>query len=150
MSEIFRNYPQPDNYIPDNRPIKIEPKKLTIMTGETTTHTFEVPFNALEVCRTVEIIYKQGLQEVFHKFGDALEILPTHNGHCCTISCHLGAGETSYFRHNLLDTKVQLKFYMKDYSIAFSEIYDIEVLNSLETTCAPGPGVIFGFGYTED
>jgi len=150
MSDIFRNYPQPDDYIPDNRPIKIEPKKLTIMTGETTTHTFEVPFNAIELCRDVEIIYKQGLHEVFHKSGTALEIIPTHNEHCCIISCYLGSGETSYFRDNLLDTKVQLKFYMKDYTIAYSEIYDVEVLNSLDTSCAPGPGIIIGFGYTED
>jgi len=152
MSMFDRYDNIPEGYIPNNRPIKIEPRHIAIMMGETTTHSFELPFNAAEVCRDVEIIYKQGLHEVFHKSGSALEILPTHGGHCSIVSCHLGSGETSYFRDNVLDVKVQLKFYMKDYTVAFSEIYDVEVTASLETSCAPGPGpgIIYGFGYTED
>ena len=42
LSEMFKNYPQPDDYIPNNHPRCHCIKPLEIMSGETTTHTFEI------------------------------------------------------------------------------------------------------------
>ena len=68
----------------------------------------------------------------------------------------LKPADTIVFKNTGLDTKVQVKFYMKDGTIAYSDVYDVEVVDSLD---ANGRGSankntmiagLAGFGYTED
>ena len=61
MGDMFKNYPQPEDYIPDNRPKPMHQHEITIMTGETASHTFDVPFDVNEDCNGLEVIYKLGL-----------------------------------------------------------------------------------------
>lgn len=130
-SEMFRNYPQPDDYVPNNRPKCHKPFKLDIMTGETAIHTFEIPFDVKEVCDVVEVIYKSGLTPEIVKNDSELEIITDDWGHSI-ITCTLSAEETSLFTNTLLDTKVQLKFYMKNQDVTYSDIYNVKVVNSLD------------------
>jgi len=130
-SEMFRNYPQPDDYVPNNRPRCHKPFKLDIMTGETAIHTFEIPFNVEESCDDVKVIYKSGLTPEITKEQSELEITTTEHGNSI-ITCTLSAEETSIFQNTLLDTKVQLKFYMKNGDITYSDIYNVKVVNSLD------------------
>ena len=66
MSDMFKNYPQPDDYIPDNRRVRIPKELVTIMSGETTTHSFELPFDYSSY-KDYKAIYKLGLDVVLEK-----------------------------------------------------------------------------------
>ena len=154
MSEMFNNYPQPEDYIPNNRHIKCPEFKLDIMTGETSKHTFEIPFDVNTDCIDVEVIYKLGVKPVVIKNSYSLEILSDEEKHTSTITCTLNADETKLFADTLLNTRVQIKFYMNDSSIMFSDIYRVKVVDSLENNRkAPSEGkMVYGtnYGYTED
>ena len=130
---MFKNYPQPEDYIPDNRPKCHKPFRLDIMAGETATHTFEIPFNVVESCSNVEVIYKLGLKDIITKSVNLSgeDVLETESNHSI-ITCRLSEEETKLFANTLLDAKVQLKFYMIDNSIAYSEIYNIILVDSLD------------------
>ena len=82
MNEMFKNYPQPENYIPDNRPKCIKPCGINIMTGESAIHSFEIPFNVEEDCKYIEIIYKLGLDIVILKTNEEIDLYSyiTKNG----------------------------------------------------------------------
>ena len=129
---MFDNYPQPADYIPDNRPKCCKPFKLTIMAGETAEHSFEIPFNVEESCSFIEVIYKLGLTDVIIKSSSEIEIQETEHGNSI-ITVKLSAGETSIFANTLLDAKVQIKFYMVNDTIAYSEIYNIETSSALDS-----------------
>ena len=150
MSEMFDNYPQSSDYIPNNRPRCFPPHKITIMTGETATHTFEIPFDVESECSNCSVIYKIGIDVAIEKNVDDLEIIKTDCG--STVTCKLNALETAKFAHTCLDTKVQLRFVMNDGSISYSEIYNVYVTSSLSGNgeVPPSPTIITGFGYTED
>lgn len=130
---MFKNYPQPEDYIPDNRPKCHKPFRLDIMAGETATHTFEIPFNVVESCSNVEVIYKLGLKDIITKSVNLSgeDVVETECNHSI-ITCRLSEEETKLFANTLLDAKVQLKFYMIDDSIAYSEIYNIILVDSLD------------------
>ena len=149
---MFDNYPQSSEYIPDNRPKCCKHFKLDIMTGETAIHTFEIPFNVEESCLNVEVIYKKGLTPVIIKSSEQLDI-STLDGHSI-ITCYLSAEDTSLFEHTYLNTRVQIKFYMTDGDITYSEVYPVTVMNSLDVDdgrpIPPAPGTLGGLGYTED
>ena len=155
---MFDNYPQPEDYVPDNRPKCPEKFHLDIMTGETASHTFDVPFDVTDEhfgCSEVEVIYKLGLKVIIRKTSEDLDIVPIEkpNGFVFTaITCHLSADETLYFHNTLLSARVQLRFTMNDNSIQYSEIYPVKVIDSLNGTQqpAPSPTVNVGFGWTED
>lgn len=154
MSEMFDNYPQPEDYIPNNRikPIKIE--KLTIMTSETAIHTFNLPINIEQECEEVEVIYKLGIKPLVIKNSYSLEII-INEDNTSTINCTLLPEETSLFANSTLNARVQIKFYMNDGIVTFSDIYPIKVTTSLEnnrTAPTPGTDIIYGvgYGYTED
>lgn len=129
MSEMFRNYPQPDDYIPDNHPRCHKHPKLEIMCGETVNHTFEVPFNIDETTSRVEVIYKLGLTNVLIKTNENIEIVSEDNH--SIINVVITPEETLSFAHSLLDTSVQIKFVLKDNNVSFSEIYEVVVRDSL-------------------
>ena len=152
MSEMFNNYPQPEDYIPNNRPRFCPPHTIDIMTGETAIHTFEIPFNVHENCDGVEMMYKQGVEIIISKAMNELDL--TEDEHSCVIGCKLMPEETAKFNRNVLNTNVQIKFTMKDGGVIYSEIYPVKVSNSLEVSNnpspSPAPGTLGGIGYTED
>lgn len=154
MVEMFKNYPQSEDYVPYNRPRPLPDKKIEIMTGESTIHTFEIPFNVIENTYNFQIIYKLGLKDVLIKSSDLgevdIKILPSGKS---IVSCAISAEESKLFRYTCLNTFVQIKFIMIDRSIKMSEIYKVTIRNSIDTDLEPvppEPGVISGIGYTED
>ena len=151
---MFDNYPQSEDYIPNNRPKCHKPLELTIMTGETASHTFDIPFNIDESCGEVEVIYKLGLTPILVKNSFFLDI--TSEGNHSIIKCDLSADDTALFKNVDLDARVQIKFYMNNSSIVYSEIYPVKVTNALDIENMPTQNVpsmiagLGGFGYTED
>ena len=130
MSEMFKNYPQPEDYIPNNRPKCFKPFKLDIMVGETSVQSFDVPFNVTEECLDYVIIYKLGLEVVLVKTKDQIQNIDEE--HSSILSCVISPEETQVFNSTILTTSVQIKFTMKDNSTVFSEIYKVKINNSLE------------------
>lgn len=153
MSKMFDNYPQPEGYIPNNRPRCRIPHTIDIMAGETAEHSFEVPFNVDESCDSFEVIYKLGINPIIIKNQSHLEKVITEHG-TTLITCKLSSDETSMFGDTLLSAKVQLKFYMKNNTISYSEIYKVNLRDSLDEDrtqpVPPKPGTLGGLGYTED
>ncbi len=157
MKEMFKNYPQPEDYTPNNYPKCCCKRPVEIMAGETAEHTFEVPFNVEEECDLVEVIYKLGLEPVVIKNSDMhLEIIVLDNG-MSLVTCTLNPNETLLFKTTALSANVQLKFYMKNRSVIYSEVYKVRLLDSLDLSNRPQPvpeeGAIAdlpGFSYTED
>lgn len=152
MSEMFKNYPQPDDYIPNNRPKCHKPLCLDIMAGETAIHTFEIPLN-VEDTEGYEVIYKLGVEPIIIKNNYQTEYIIDND--TSIITCTLYPEETKLFGNNtMLDAKVQLKFYMPGDVISYSEIYKIKLKDSLDMnrekpdTTQVIAGV--GYGYTED
>ncbi len=136
MAEMFRNYPQADDYIPNNRPKAIKKMEVSIMTGETTTHTFDIPFDVSDKTKiiTLEVLYKVGIDVVLIKTEDELDIeadepKPGHS----LVACQISPLESLLFSNTVLDKFVQIKFFMADGSIQLSEIYEITVRDSLAT-----------------
>ena len=157
MGNMFRNYPQPDDYIPDNHARPAKEFHLDIMTGETASHTFDIPFDVETKCREVEVLYKLGLKVIISKTSEKLDILsitkegPLGTYTYSTITCHLNENETSLFCGTYLSAKVQLKFTMNDKSVQYSEIYPVAIVNSIDTEkVAPGTVAGVGYGWTED
>ena len=157
MGNMFDNYPQSDEYIPNNRPKCHKEFKLDIMTGETASHTFEVPFDVNSEsfgCVNIEVIYKFGLEVVLLKFINPKDCPVVHRGKwdITFVTCKLNKEETAIFHNSYLDTSVQLKFILSDNSIQYSEIYPVTVVDSLDGSQAPAPHpiVVNGFGWTED
>ena len=150
---MFDNYPQPEDYIPNNRPKPMHKHEITIMTGETASHTFDVPFDVNEDCIDIEVIYKLGLKVIVTKKSDELDIVSREKGdwHYSSVTSSLSSEETALFHNTLLDANVQIKFTMKDGAIQYSEIYKVDIQDSLDgNEPTPAPTVVIGFGWTED
>ena len=155
---IFYTYDNlPADYKPNNMFRCHLPRKIDIMTGETARHTFEVPFNVEDNCQLVEIIYKLGIEPVIIKNNLIyLETFVNEDGKTSTVICTLKPSETLLFKNTVLDVDVQLKFYMRDGSVVYSEIYPITVREALDTNNRTEPSSrsmiagIGGYGYTED
>ena len=159
MGNMFDWYPQPDEYIPTNRPKPKKKFQLDIMTGETASHTFEVPFDVEDEelgCEDIEIIYKLGTKVVLTRHWKILpsqiEVVQKQKGNWkySVLTTHLSDEDTMLFHGTYLDAKVQIKFIMKDYTVQYSEIYPITVVDSLQGKATPHPSVNLGFGWTED
>lgn len=153
MNEMFKYYPRPEDNKPNNRPKCKKPMRLDIMTGETAVHSFEIPFDVDEACEELEVMYKTGLTIVLSKLREDLEVIVDENG-TSIITCVLSSDETMLFRDTTLDTKVQIRFKMKDGTTSYSDIYPVTVVVSLDSrnspAPAPCPGSLGGLGYTED
>lgn len=131
MSEMFKNYPQPSDYIPNNRPRCHHPFKLDIMVGETSVQSFDIPFNVEEDCINWEIIYKLGLEVVLTKKKEDIDII-TEDDETSILTCVLTPAETKLFTSTILDTLVQIKFIMKNGETIYSDIYKVIIRNSLD------------------
>ena len=58
---MFDHYPQPKGYIPHNIFCCPPKKPIVIMPGETTVHSFEIPFNVTDSAKDWSVIYKFGI-----------------------------------------------------------------------------------------
>ena len=154
MSNMFDNYPQDSEYIPNNRHKKFCKNEITIMAGETTTHTFEVPFNVDEQTQTFDIIYKLGFEDVLIKDKKECTTLYDEEINKTFITCLLHFGETRLFANTVLSAHVQIRFTMLDGTVSYSEIYPIKLMTALDVNVRPRPPVppqvLGGLGYTED
>ena len=129
MLDIFNKFDNlPENYIPDNMHRCPRQFHLDIMTGENAIHTFEMPFKFMEECSAVDVIYKHGLEVVLVKSVAPNDVNDEDN----IVTITLTPEETNLFTDNILDTNVQLKFTMSNDNIVFSEIYKVNVVNSLK------------------
>ena len=162
MSNMFDNYPQPEDYIPNNRRIEVPKDVVTIMIGETTTHSFEIPLNLDEDTLDYVAIYKLGLETVLVKSKSECEVIYDEKTKTSIMTWTLSPDETKLFQSNLqmyepeiklkslLECQVQLKFIMKDGTTQLSDIMNIKLEGSLLDTKSPTPIVSKGFGWTED
>ena len=150
-TKMFELYPQPADYIPKNRPKKIKSDDITIMTGETTTHSFEVPMDVRTETSYFKALYKLGLEVILEKPMEDCDVVYDEDHLTSILTWKLSPSETMLFSDTWLDTKVQIEFTLKDGSIIFSDIMKIKVENSLRNAVAPAPvTTVAGFGWTED
>ena len=149
-SKMFDNYPQPESYIPDNLVRCFPKEEITIMSGETTTHSFEVP---LDINKLIDYkaLYKLGLEVILDKTRETCDAIYDEERGVSLLTWKLPPEETILFGHTLLDAKVQLRFTLEDGSIAFSDVMSIRLENSLQSIAQPTPPIVnVGFGWTED
>lgn len=133
MFDLYDN--PPEDYVPCNRPHFRKKEVLTIMAGETANHSFDIPINIEEMCSSVEVIYKLGLNVVLTKVPNMIEALNDDCGKfwISNVTVILNEDETLKFRSTYLDAFAQLKFHMKDDdSIQYSEICPIKLSDSLD------------------
>ena len=129
---MFDNYPQPSDYIPCNRRLVVPKDDVIIMPGETTTHSFEIPFNIDEVTTDRKIIYKLGLNIVLEKDKESSTVVYDPEKHLSILTWILSPEETVLFKNTLLQGQVQIKFTMSDGTIAYTEINPVKIEDSLE------------------
>ena len=151
-SKMFDHYPQPDDYIPHNKPSICREREVKIMAGETTVHSFEVPFRIDDTVIDFKAIYKLGLNVILTKpKGECTDIVYDECRCLSIITWTLSADETNLFRDTLMDAKVQLEFNMSDGSTLYTDIIKIKLQDSLGDMYTPVPPVVTtGFGWTED
>ena len=158
MLELFKHYPQPDNYKPDNYPKCHCKHELTVMAGELAKHTFEIPLNLNEL-EGFEVIYRLGNKPIIIKDNYQVEYFVI-NEHTSIINCTLLPYETALFGKTFLDAQVQIKFYGADDTISYSEIYEIKLSDAIDLNRdsyekpdkPKDTNIVFngGYGYTED
>lgn len=131
--EMFKNYPQSEDYSPDNRRKCFPKNKITIMAGETTKHSFEIPFNVETDTIDCDVIYKLGLNVVLTKdINDCTFTYDEKDNHKTILNCTLSSEDTMLFANTLLDAHVQIRFIMNDFSVMYTEIYPVKLIDSLD------------------
>lgn len=135
MSDMFHKFDNlPDGYVPNNEPTRrCCSDKNFIITGQSVSHSFIVPFNAETDLADYEIIYKTGVDIILRRSKDDLETSVTDDG-SSVITCYLSSDDSKKFNNTILDTFAQLKFVMLDGTSSYSAVYRIIVINSLEFT----------------
>ena len=135
MSDMFHKFDNlPDGYVPNNEPTRrCCSDKNFIITGQSVSHSFIVPFNAETDLADYEIIYKTGVDIILRRSKNDLETSVTDDG-SSVITCSLSSDDSKKFDNTILDTFAQLKFVMLDGTSSYSALYRIIVINSLEFT----------------
>lgn len=134
MSDIFKNYPQPDDYVPNNRQCDCAccDGKDQIIIGGTTLHTFKLKFLYSEECDGFDIIYRQSLDKELiissSSLGAPYEMEEVDGKTLITVT--LSPETTSEF-HPFRDTFAQIKLYMKDGSVIFGDKNRLEMISTL-------------------
>ena len=150
---MFKDFLQPEGKVPCNRPKPHHKREIVIMAGETAQHSFEIPFDVENDTLDFDILYKLGLDLVITKNRQLCKVIYDKDRHFSIISCNLSPEETLLFGNTTLEAKVQIRFRMTDLSLAYTEVYKIKLLDSLdlqgEIPPVP-PHIIAGIGYTED
>ena len=118
-----------------------------IIIGSTTTHVFKQPFLISQFASSFDVIYKQGILTTLVKhfdfrendkdeFGlierDGFQIYENDEKDFTIIKLKLTEEESYLFKNNCLECQVQLKFYMYDNEILYSDVCDIYVKNPLD------------------
>ena len=129
--DMFKLYPSPEDYIPCNRKFPIKKEILTIMTGETTVHSFDIPFDVESDTLSYRLIYKLGLNIVLVKEKEDCEVLYDDKHDITTLTWTISPSETLFFRSTLLDAHAQIEFVMPDHSISYTDILEVKVVDSL-------------------
>lgn len=117
-----------------------------VIIGATNTHVFKQPFLFTNYIKSFEVIYRQGLTEVLTKIYDMQSNEENNNNeyrkdiiiHECDktgntiVKVILSPEESTLFKNSVLECQVQLKFYLLDDSILYSDCYDIRVKSPLD------------------
>lgn len=134
MFDMFRLYPSPEWYVPCNKPMHHKREKLSMMAGETTVHSFDIPFDVENECLDFRALYKLGTQVVLTKTKEECDVTPyVENCDNCVLSWTLSPNDTLKFADTFLDAKVQIEFVMADHSIAYTDILDVKVTNAVNS-----------------
>ena len=135
MSDMFHKFDNlPDGYVPNNEPSRrCCSDNYFIITGQSVSHSFSVPFNVETELADYEIIYKTGVDIILRRSKNDLETSVTDDG-SSVITCYLSSDDSKKFNNTILDTFAQLKFVMLDGTSSYSALYKIIVINSLEFT----------------
>ena len=138
MSDIFKNYPQPDDYTPDNRNCKCScDERDTVVAGGTTTHAFILNFSFSELCDSFDVTYKSGLDDFLvissSNLGAPYKIDESDGK--TTIAITLSPDDTKMFARSR-DAFAQMKLYMKDGSVIFGELNKLIVKDTLSADLA--------------
>ena len=111
-----------------------------IIIGATNTHVFKQPFLFNEFIHKFDVIYKQGLTEVLTKtydmqsneYREDIIICECDKPGNTIVKVILSPDESLLFKNSVLECQVQLKFYLLDDSILYSDCYDINVKSPLD------------------
>lgn len=133
MSDMFNNYPQPADYIPNNRECKCCcDEQDTIIVNGTTVHTFKLNFSFSELCESFEVIYKSGLNDIITinslALGAPFEIIEEDGK--TNIIITLSPDNTQVFS-KFRDAYVQMKLYMKDKTVIYGDLNKLTVIETL-------------------
>lgn len=133
MGSIFKNYPQPDDYVPDNSTQGDEESEAdAVIVGGTTVHVFKLNFSYSELCDGFEATYRIGLTGGFSisssDLGGPFEI-SEDDGHTY-ITITLPPDLTSAF-DPLRDAYAQMKLTMKDGTTLFGDLNKLEVVRTI-------------------
>ena len=132
---MFDNYPQPDDYIPDNRHAPCCGDchcEDVVVVGGTALHTFKLAFLYSENCESFEAIYNYGLGESLSISSSALgaPFSIEEMGGKTYINITLDPSMTSKFSDGR-DAYAQLKLRMKDGSVIFGDKNKLTVRKTL-------------------
>ncbi|MBO7078223.1 MAG: hypothetical protein J6W64_00245 [Bacilli bacterium] len=116
-----------------------------IVIGATNEHTFNAPFLLSEYCTMFDIIYKQGLttvlikrynfevnEEVNEKVQNGIEVKECDEKEFSIVKVTLTPPESNMFKNSVLECQAQMKLYMPDNEILYSDAYDIDVKSPLD------------------
>ena len=131
MGKMFDSYDNPTNETPDNIIcfLGVDEDVLDRIThGATNIHYFKLPVD-IEDVKDYVVSYKQGLEIILEKqFGECeIEILDNE----VYLKCILTPEESRLFNFYNKDTFIQLSLKLQDDSIVYSDIYRLEMVDSL-------------------
>lgn len=135
-----------DNFTPTtisfNRPEYIyDDNTSDIVIGATNTHLFNAPFLLSEYCTMIDIIYKQGLNviltknynfEINEKVQNGIEVDECDEKEFSIVKVILTPEESNMFKNSVLECQAQMKLYMPDNEILYSDAYNIDVKSPLD------------------
>lgn len=132
---MFDNYPQPDDYMPDNRVGRCACMKSgedTITVGGTTSHVFTLDFSYSESCRAFRVIYTGGLEvrHVVDSGDDAPSFTIEESGGKTYIRVTLDPSVTKLFSPSR-DAMAQMRLTMMDGSVVFGAVNALRVIGTL-------------------
>lgn len=133
MGDIFKNYPQPDDYVPDNSgPSEGGENADEVVVNGTTVHVFKLNFSYSELCDGFEVTYRSGLDGGFSikssDLGGPFEILEEDGRTYITIT--LSPELTSVF-DPLRDAYAQMRLNMRDGTTLYGDLNKLEVMKTI-------------------
>ena len=150
-NKMFKNYPQPEGYIPDNHDYGCTagPFYATIVRGTTPRHSFELPFD-IELSQGIDegdvrdliITYKQGLEIILTKTLADVDYIDNLSDNHCIIYYTLTQEETNLFEvtdpNNLVQVQIKVLLNGEDehgnYGVMVTPIMIMNVLPDLSKT----------------